>query len=130
MTDPVDTILAEVIDLSKQLADESLTPGERTTIEERRDQLRETARLVSLEGRHPASVELQIEALERRRNVITAEFIKQGYSEKHIGKRIQDPGAYSAGINRRLEELHAAELADIDRQLELLRSYVPRPDLD
>lgn len=122
MNDNIDDLLAEIRTLAHQLEDGSLTAKDRARLERRRDELRDRARDLSLSGRHPQSVELQIESLEKRKAEIEALFIKKGWSEKRLGRTIQDPSAYSHNINKQLTEKYGPELADIDEQLELLRS--------
>jgi hypothetical protein len=47
-------------------------------------------------------------------------FVRKGYSEKHLTKGFSDPGAYSANINRKLADDHAAEVAEIKQRLAAL----------
>ncbi len=121
-TDP-DAILAEVRRLSHRLESEDLTTKQRTQLEERRDELRATARQHALTTRHPEAVDRQIEALEQRHAKIMDQLIKPGSPEKHLGKTIQDPAAYRRNINAELEKRWGPELDEIERQLTELRSY-------
>jgi len=124
MTDVTGDLLAEITRLARELQDPDLTAKERQRLETRKADAQERARQLSLAGRHPRSVEAQLETLAARRAEIMDEFIKPGYSEKRGGKLIQDPGAYSHNINKLLQEKAKQELDEIDAQLALLK----RPD--
>lgn len=120
MSERIDELLAELRAINKRLEDQTATEAERSKLAERKETIRAQAKNLSLVGRHPASVELQIESLERRKAEIESLFIKKGWSEKRLGRTIQDPSAYSHNINKQLEEKYASELADIDEQLAIL----------
>lgn len=121
MNETIDDLLAEIRTVSNALDDETLTAKQRNRLEHQRDNLRRRAQELSLAGRHPQSVELQIESLERRRKEIESLFIKKGWSEKRLGRTIQDPSAYSHTINQQLAAKYGPELADIEEQLGALR---------
>lgn len=122
MADSIDDLLAEIQSISRELESDDLTTKQRQRLIDRKDGLQAEARRIALEGRHPVSVDNQIESLERRRAHINDQFIKPGYSEKRGGKNIQDPGAYSHNINKMLLDKYQEELDEIERQLSLLRS--------
>ena len=122
MADSIDDLLAEVRDLTRRLESDELTTRQRQSLTHQKDKLQAKAKSIATAGRHPVSVENQIESLERRRSEINEQFIKPGYSEKRGGKNIQDPGAYSHNINKVLGEKYKTELDDIERQLSTLRS--------
>ena len=122
MNETIDDLLAEIRKVRNELGNESLTAKDRGRLETRRDELRDRAKQLSLAGRHPQSIELQIESLERRQREIESLFIKKGWSEKRLGRTIQDLGAYSHNINKELAVKYGPELADIEEQLELLRN--------
>lgn len=67
--------------------------------------------------------------LVERLEEIDALFVSKGYSEKHLTKGFSDPGAYSANINRKLADDHAAEIVDIKQRLAALDEAV-RPKED
>lgn len=121
MTRSIDDIYSTIVSLSAQI--NSLPTGgpERARLELERDRVRSQAAHLSAEGRHPKSVELEIEAIEQRLAQIDAQLITEGYSEKRSGKNLQDPGAYSVTINRLLNEHHADEVKTLTEQLERLR---------
>lgn len=121
-SDP-DAILTEVKELSERVAAENLTSKERKRLEQRREELRTSARDHALSSRHPDAVRRQIEALEQRHAQIMNQLIKPGSPEKHLGKTIQDPAAYRRNINAELEKRWGPELDEIERQLTELRGY-------
>jgi len=57
-------------------------------------------------------------------------FVAKGYAEKHLTKGFSDPGAYSATINRMLEEEHASEIEEIQALLTELRAFTPLENAD
>jgi hypothetical protein len=121
MANEIDDLFTQIQSLAEQV--ESLPPKDpsRARLEADRDQLRRRAAMIADEGRHPQSVALQIEALERRRSEIESLFIKKGYSERSTTKKIQDPGAFSHNINKLLRAEYASELTTIENQLVRLR---------
>ena len=125
MTRDIDDLLAEIRDVSRQLDDESLDDVQRERLNQRRDHLRDVARTVADEGRHPASVEAEIALLEHRLAEIEAMRIGEGWSEKHMRRTIQDPGAYRHTINRAIDDEHRVEIATINERLERLRAIGP-----
>lgn len=130
MADIVDDIFAQIRSLAEQLDRLPPTDPNRARLEADRDQLRQRASVLADSGRHPSSVERQIEALESRQAEIEQMFIKQGYSERSTTKKIQDPSAYSRNINRLLHDEYGAELSSIKEQLDRLRriSFSDDPD--
>jgi hypothetical protein len=126
MARTIDDIYTALVSLSDQIKNLSSKDPKRTQLETERDQLRiEAASLANL-GRHPRSVELEIEAIEQRLDQIHALLITEGYAEKRGGKNLQDPSAYSGTINRLLTEQHADEVKILTIRLEELR----QPDGD
>ena len=128
MSGPIDTLLAKIKALSGAIADLSPDDPERSRLEEQREALRQTAGKLSVQGRHPQSVAREIESIEHRLDEIRALRIKEGYQERRQGKNIQDPGAYSANINKLLAEHHAAEVDTLTDQLERLRPHTESDD--
>lgn len=124
MTSPIDELLEEITRISARIND--LPPGSQRAeplIAERR-KLRLRARDMADALRHPESVRTEIEMLEKRRSEIAGMTITKGFSEKRLGQTIQDPGAYSHDINRRIEAEHATEVDEIGERLEHLRSLL------
>ena len=95
-----------------------------------RERLREEARKLGAATRHPRSVEAQISMLEQRLDEIRGKFITKGYAEKHLTKGFSDPGAYSATINRTIQEEHASEIEKIHATLAGLKAITPLQDSD
>lgn len=121
MARSIDDIYTTIISLSDEIANLPPDSPKRKRLEQERDRIRSQAATIAIAGRHPKSVELEIEAIERRLGQIDALFIKEGYMEKRTGKNIQDPGAYSITINRLLDGQHAEEVKELTAQLEVLR---------
>lgn len=124
MADSIDDIYTTIISLSNQLAEMPSDDPRRKQLENERNRLRTQAATIATDGRHPRSVELEIEAIERRLEEIEALLIKEGYMERRSGRNIQDPGAYSSTINRRLTQQHAHEVERLTEQLGRLRRSV------
>jgi septal ring factor EnvC (AmiA/AmiB activator) len=121
MTRSIDDIYTAIVSLSEEIANLPPDDPRRRRLEQEREQIRSEAAAVAIKGRHPRSVELEIEAIEQRLGQIDALLITEGYMEKRAGKNIQDPGAYSIMINRLLEGQHADEVEKLTAQLALLR---------
>ena len=117
----INDIYTTIVTLSEQI--DGLPPADplRQRLERERDDLRSEAATYAIDGRHPRSVKLEIEAIEQRLSEIRSLLITEGYAEKRSGRNIQDPGAYSATINRILNEQHADEVRTLTEQLERLR---------
>ena len=124
-----DELLAEAKRLSDELAAMPPNDPRRTTIEDHRAELRSQARELALERRHPVSIQNEITMLEARLDQIARMLIPKGYNEKHLGRTVQDPGAYSRVINRTIAEEHAEEVREIEARLALLRATLePTPE--
>ena len=121
MARTIDDIYTALVSLSDQIENLSSSDPKRTQLEAERDQLRIEAASLTTVGRHPRSIELEIEAIEQRLDQIDALLITEGYSEKRGGKNLQDPSAYSGTINRLLTEQHADEVKSLTIRLEELR---------
>lgn len=128
MQSPIDDLFSEITRLSAAIADLLEDDPERRHLELERQALRDEAEALAVIGRHPVSVEREIEAIESRLQEIRAKSITQGYQERRSGKNIQDPSAYSANINRMLDEHHAHEVGKLTARLERLRAGSPSPD--
>ncbi len=121
MTRSIDDIYATTLSLSQQMARLPADSPERARLEQQRNDLRAQAALLSVQGRHPESVAREIEAIEERLRELDAMLITEGYAERRGGKNIQDPGAYSATINRLLSDQHLDEVNKLTEQLARLR---------
>jgi hypothetical protein len=121
MARTIDDIYTALVSLSDQIDSLSSTDPKRTQLQAQRDQLRIEAASLTISGRHPRSIELEIEAIEQRLDQIDALLITEGYAEKRGGKNLQDPSAYSGAINRLLAEQHADEVKSLTKRLEELR---------
>jgi hypothetical protein len=121
MARTIDDIYTALLSLSDQIESLSSTDPKRTQLEAQRDQLRIEAASLAISGRHPRSIELEIEAIEQRLGRIDALLITEGYTEKRGGKNLQDPSAYSGAINRLLAEQHADEVKSLTKRLQELR---------
>jgi len=121
MARSIDDIYTTIIFLSERIANMSPDDPARARLEREREEVRSRAAAIASKGRHPKSVELQVEAIKQRLEEIDALLIKEGYMERHIGKAVQDPSAYSTNINRLLTQRHAEEVRSLTEQLERLR---------
>lgn len=130
MPETIDELLAEIRDLARRIEQLDASDPARQKLEAQRTDLRETARHIADATRHPAAIATHIEALEARLREIEQLLIKQGFTERRVGKAIQDPGAYSHNINKAIAEDHAAEVRSINEQLTRLRSVVVSADSD
>lgn len=118
----IDAILTSILEISTRLEALAEDDPRRVELERERADLRRQAANISDTLRHPDSVTAEIEMLERRRAEIEAMAIGKGWSEKRLHNTIQDPSAYSQGINRRLAENHTEELEEIDARLAHLKA--------
>ncbi len=130
MQTDIDEIFSEIRSISENLDTIGENDPSRTILIDRRDHLRLKARRLGAATRHPRSVEAQISRLEQRLDEIRGKFVTKGYAEKHLAKGFSDPGAYSATINRMLEEEHASEIEEIHELLAELREFTPLEDAD
>ena len=124
MPSSIDDLFKRISMLSTSIANLAEGDPERRRLERDRDRLRIEATKMAHTGRHPESVRLEIQAIENRLAEIERMKITEGYQERRGGKNIQDPGAYSAGINQTLDEQHAEEVAGLTDRLDRLRSFV------
>ena len=128
MSPSISDLYSNILSLSEQI--DSLSPNDagRKKLEDERDRMRSVAATIAAAGRHPKSVENEIETIERRLEQIDALLITEGYTEKRSGRNLQDPGAYSSTINRLLTDQHADEVASLTERLKRLRSSSPADD--
>mgnify|MGYP001552459411 CR=1 FL=1 len=121
MTRTTDELLAEIRSLSSEIERTADGSPEHTRLVARRDALRAEAADRSDAMRHPESVRMEIERIEARLAAYEARLIKGGYNERHLGRTIQDPGAYRHAINRLLAEQDADDIDDLRNRLVRLR---------
>ncbi len=124
MPSPIDNLFTRISSLSSRISTLDERDPVRVQLERDRERLRREAKRIADSGRHPESVRLEIQAAEERLAEIERMKITEGYQEKRGGKNIQDPGAYSATINRLLSEHHAEEVAHLEERLTHLRSLL------
>ena len=124
----IDELLADIKAVSARIDALDADDPKRERLEAQRSALRETAQHIADATRHPDAIVRHIEALETRLREIERLIIKQGYMEKTVGPRIQDPGAYSHNINKAIAEDHADEVRAINDQLTRLRAVAPQAD--
>lgn len=127
MTRSIDEILDEIRRLSASIDAPATSASDRKRLEARRTELRDEAAAMAARFRHPDSVRTEIELIEHRLAELDAMLIGAGYSEKHLHRTVQDPGAYRYAINRQIEDNHSAEIAELRARLEHLRSNAPDP---
>ena len=125
MTKDIDKIFEEIRELSRELDNSGLARSTRDDLLSRRDQLRTVAIQIERSTRHPKSVEAEISMLEERLEEIRGMNVTKGYAEKHLTKGFADPGAYSAAINRLIEDEHEDEVSEIRARLIELNNYIP-----
>lgn len=126
MRSEADEIYEQANAITEALADPSLDETERLTLERERENLRSQARDIASATRHPRSIETEIAMIEERLATIEGMRISKGYSEKHLARTIQDPGAYRHTINRLLDEEHEAEVRSLEERLTRLRAIAAR----
>lgn len=124
MPSPIDNLFTRISSLSSRISTLDESDPVRAQLERDRERLRREAKRIADSGRHPESVRREIQAAEERLGEIERMKITEGYQEKRGGKNIQDPGAYSANINRLLSEHHAEEVAYLEERLTHLRSLL------
>ncbi len=115
MTDEVDATLAEVLQLSQQIADLPAGPT-RAALEAQRDELRARARLRADATRPVATLEAELESVTAQLEAMTEVAIKPALNESY--KMVTDPAAY----RRRINESIADNAADRRRALERRRA--------
>lgn len=125
MTRTTDELLDEIRRLGDAIAAMPDDDPDLTRLKAERDDLRAEAARRADALRHPQSIRTEIDGIERRLAEIANHRIRAGYSEKHLGATVQDPGAYRVAINRRLDENHADEVAELTDRLARLRTLVP-----
>ena len=121
MTSEADRILERAKAVNAALEDPGLEPSARRSLETEQAELRVQAQRLAAAGRHPQSVEAEIAMIEERIAAIDAMQITKGYSEKHLSRTVQDPGAYRYAINRMLDDEHRTEVAELEQRLAELR---------
>jgi len=121
MSETVDELYERLLRVTTQLGGLRQDHPNRKRLEHERDEMRAKAAEISAAGRHPVSVEREIESLQRRLHEIESMQITEGYQERRGGKNLQDPGAYSSTINRLLDEHHDDEVNTLSDRIAHLR---------
>ena len=124
MTSEADEILDRSREIRATLSDPNLGADDRRALEEELTELRNRAQRVSAKRRHPDSVAAEIDMIEARLAEIDQMTITKGYSEKHLSRTVQDPGAYRYVINDLIEQEHADEVEHLASRLAELRALV------
>ena len=128
MPSPIDDLFTQITVLSTRIAALDESDPTRASLGRERALLRDRAVSIADAGRHPVSVRLEIESIEDRLAQIERMKITEGYQQKRGGKNIQDPGAYSANINRLLSKQHEEEIEQLTARLARLRSLLDDSD--
>ena len=122
MTSEADDILGRSREIRSALNDPHLGANDRRALETELTELRDRARRVAAERRHPDSVAAEVDMIEARLAEIEQMSITKGYSEKHLSRTVQDPGAYRYAINDLIEQEHAEEVEYLTSRLAELRA--------
>jgi len=111
MSETIDELYTQILRASQALDRLGHDDPDRKRLEAERDRLRDAAADIAAAGRHPISIEREIESMQKRLEEIDSMRITQGHQERRGGKNLQDPSAYSSTINRLLKEHHVEEVA-------------------
>ncbi|GMQ97903.1 MAG: hypothetical protein BMS9Abin17_0406 [Acidimicrobiia bacterium] len=125
MSETIDELYERLLRVTTEIDRLPQDHPNRKRLEHERDEMRARAAELSAAGRHPVSVEREIESLERRLHEIESMQITEGYQERRGGKNLQDPGAYSSTINRLLEEHHDQEVTTLRDRIAYLKQESP-----
>ncbi len=118
MASAIDELLAEIRALGNRIADLDEGP-ERSRLEERREQLRAEARLLTDSSRPKTNLEAELATVEQQLTEIEAVAIKPAWTEQY--RLINDPSAYRRRINESLDANQAARRQQLaQRRTELL----------
>ena len=128
MKSTIDDMFRQAQVLSLQLAALADDDPTRPKLTRKRERLRSEALKRANRARHPLSVEAEVSMLLARLTEIDDLFVSKGYAEKHLTHGFSDPGAYSATINRKIAEDHAAEIEAIEQRLSELAAIHPADD--
>ncbi len=118
MASAIDELLAEIRALGARIAE--LDEGaERSGLEERREQLRADARLLTDSSRPKINLEAELAAVNQQLAEIETVAIKPAWTEQY--RLINDPSAYRRRINESLDANEAARRQQLaERRAELL----------
>jgi len=118
MSYDVDAALAEIRRVGDQI--EAMAPGpERQVLEDKREELRDQARLAADAARPLTHLRAELHNVEEQLEAMDAALIKPAMNESY--KIITDPSAYRRRINDRIEEGEAGRRTALrERQAELL----------
>lgn len=118
MSGLADEIFAELTEVSRMLFE--ARGEERARLEEKRDELRERARLVHLAMSDPRTLATELAHARRRLAELEGERLQIPTWQRHVGGRLTDPAASGREINRRLDEATAPERAALESRVEVI----------
>lgn len=122
MSETIDELYTQIVSTSRDIDRLPTDHPDRKRLQAERDRLRAAAAAIASAGRHPLSIEREIESLKDRLQEIESMQITEGYQERRGGKNLQDPSAYSSTINRLLEEHHLDEVSYLTDRIAYLTS--------
>jgi len=125
MSEMIDELYERMLRVTTEIDRLPQDHPKRKGLENERDEMRARAATIFAAGRHPVSVEREIESLQRRLDEIKSMQITEGYQERRGGKNLQDPGAYSSTINRLLDEHHDQEVTTLSERIAYLKRESP-----
>lgn len=106
--------------MNQKLGELAASDPARRALEERRTELRAAARLAADRARDPAALRREVEHLRTRLERIDDRPIGDAWTQKRNYRWINDPGAYSNVINRKIEEGDRPERDEIVRRIDEL----------
>lgn len=130
MPKTIDEIYTQIVSASQDIDRLPIDHPDQERLQAERGRLREAAAAIASTGRHPLSIEREIESLQDRLEEIKSMRITEGYQERRGGKNLQDPSAYSSTINRLLEEHHLDEVSYLTDRIAYLTSDSPGDDIE
>lgn len=118
----IDEALEELRTISTEL--DRLPDGDarRASLLARRDRLRDAARHAADDTRDPAVLEWELDHLRRRLSELDGERIQKAWPEKGNYRWINDPSAYSRGINREIDDKTQEERAFLESRITQLEA--------
>lgn len=111
-----DQVLEELRQITTELAAVHHDDSARADLLERRDQLRDLARLTHLALAGSSALERELEHLRRRLADLDRERVQIPKWQQYTGGRLTDPEAAGRGINRKLDTLNALDRASLERR--------------
>ena len=120
----VDAALTELLDISRRLDDLSADDPTRRKLEARREELQQAARMAADRARDPTVLQSELDHLHARLADIDNRPIGDAWSQKRNYVWINDPGAYSNVINRKIVEGDRPERDQVVRRIEELETVI------